>query len=411
MRILFLSQVLPYPPDSGPKIRSYYVLRYLAKLHRVTLVSFVRATDPPEAIDHLLDFCERVITVPIQRSRIQDLLAFMRSLYKHSPMVIERDLVPAMQTAVNDVLDEGNFHAVHCDQLWMAQYALLAQAPSGEKHPMLFILDEHNACFQIFKRLARGETNSLKRLVLEREWRLLKRYERQACRKFNQVVTVSQADRSILSDLLTSTTPGRPTFSTIPIGVDIENTPPVTIPSDNNQVLHLGTMFWPPNVEGVLWFIEKIWPRVQAAIPQAQLIIAGKTPPRSILRSSQEPSNRIRVTGYVSDPQTLLKQAGVFIVPLLSGSGMRVKILDAWKWGLPVVSTRLGAEGISYEPGKHIFIADSAQEFAEAVIGILQRPDLSESLRRNGRTWVERTYDWKNIYPAWGDIYPSSSSL
>jgi glycosyltransferase involved in cell wall biosynthesis len=117
------------------------------------------------------------------------------------------------------------------------------------------------------------------------------------------------------------------------------------------------------------------------------------------------------VTGYVSDPHPLFKQAGVFIVPLLSGSGMRVKILDAWKWGLPVVSTRLGAEGISYEPGKHILIADSAQEFAEAVIRILQRPDLSESLRRNGRTWVERTYDWKGLYPAWGDIYPTGSSL
>ena len=112
------------------------------------------------------------------------------------------------------------------------------------------------------------------------------------------------------------------------------------------DVLHLGTMFWLPNMEGVMWFAREVWPRIQAQVKDATFTIAGKNPPQEIRQLVQNREQGIRVTGYVPDPRPLAEQASAFIVPIFSGSGMRVKILDAWRWGLPVVSTSIGAEGI-----------------------------------------------------------------
>jgi glycosyltransferase involved in cell wall biosynthesis len=101
-----------------------------------------------------------------------------------------------------------------------------------------------------------------------------------------------------------------------------------------------------------------------------------------------------------------LEQAGAFIVPLFSGSGMRVKIVDGWRWGLPVVSTTIGAEGIACQPGENILVADTPLDFAQAVFDVLTQPELAQRLRQAGRRWVEGRYDWRQVYPAWDVIYP-----
>jgi glycosyltransferase involved in cell wall biosynthesis len=168
------------------------------------------------------------------------------------------------------------------------------------------------------------------------------------------------------------------------------------------EILHLGTMSWLPNIEGVLWFIRSVWPIIKASNPNTHLTIAGKNPPPEIKALSEE---TVTVTGYVSDPTPYLRKTGVFIVPLISGSGMRVKILDAWRWGLPTVSTSLGAEGILYKDNENILIADHPLEFADATLKILTQPELRNSLRVNGRRWVEEHYDWQKIYPAWDCVY------
>ena len=116
-------------------------------------------------------------------------------------------------------------------------------------------------------------------------------------------------------------------------------------------------------------------------------------------------SGGIHVTGYVPDTLPYLERAGVFVVPLFSGGGMRVKIVDGWRWGLPVVSTTIGAEGIRYVDGENILIADEADEFAAAIIRLLEDGEFNQRLRRNGRLWVEEKYDWERVYPAWDAVY------
>ena len=410
MKILYLSQLVPYPPDSGAKVRQYYVLRYLAQRHQVNLVAFSRSDDTPEALAHLKEFCRDVRTVPMERSRLRDGLALLGSWLRGESFIIRRDKVPAMTALVEEELLDGGYDVVHADQLWMAQYALLAAGLSGQgriERPRL-ILDEHNACFQIFQRLAEGEHSPLKRLALDREWRALQRFEGQACSRFDRVVTVTGEDRQILEPLVNEAAAqsGQPAprFSTIPICVDTESVPPVVPVEASAEVLHLGTMFWPPNVEGVLWFARQVWPLVREQIPEAAFTVVGKNPPEQIKALVRQAAG-INVTGYVTDPQPYLERAKAFIVPLFSAGGMRVKIIDGWCWGLPIVSTTIGAEGIQYREGENILIADDAQSFAAAVVQVLQDRAMNHSLRENGRRWAEEKYSWQRVYLEWDQVY------
>jgi len=418
-RILFLSQLLPFPLNTGPKVRSYYVLRHLTQKHQVTLLAFSRPDDPPEAVQHLREFCDEVHLVMMHRSLGRNIFALIASLLASESFTIRRDHKSEMVQAVERLLKNGQYDAVHADQLWMAQYALRAR---GVANGIKLVLDEHNACFQVTRRLVARERNPLLRLLFNLEWRRLRAYEAQACASFDHVVTVTEEDRSILQGLIhwsrentkqleVNTT--NPNFVTIPICIDTRSTTPVQPIPGTMDVLHLGTMFWLPNIEGVLWFASQVWPQVVAQIPQATFTIAGKNPPAEIraLSKGQKGMPSIQVTGYVPDPQPYLERAGVFIVPLLSGGGMRVKIVDGWRWGLPIISTCIGAEGIEYRNGENILIADDPAEFAQAVVQVLSDPLLAQRLRVNGRCWVDDKYDWRSIYPAWDSIYNSDHKL
>lgn len=411
MNILYLCQLLPYPADAGPKVRTYYTLRYLAQHHRVTLLAFTRPEDRPEAIEHLQEFCTAVHTIPIRRSRLRDLGILLVSLVQKKSFIIQRDIYPAMRRKVDGLLASGQFEAMHADQLWMAQYALQANRLKSAGVKIQTVLDEHNACFQVYQRLATSAERPWTRWLWRTEWPKLRDFERQACAQFDHLATVTAEDRQTLLELLDTGQPAlahKPAFSSFPICVDTAEVQPVRTPAETKNILHLGTMFWPPNVEGVLWFARQVWPRVVAQIPQATFTIVGKNPPAEIqaLATNNGAAPAIRVTGYVKDPLPYLQQAGVFIVPLFAGSGMRVKIVDAWRWGLPVVSTPIGAEGIHYQDGENILIAETAEDFAQAVVQVLLDINLAQALRRNGRTWVEAHYDWRQVYSAWDKVFP-----
>jgi glycosyltransferase involved in cell wall biosynthesis len=411
MRILFLSQLLPYPLDSGVKIRMYFTLRQLAQDHDVTLACFVRHDNTPDEIAHLNAFCRDVRTVLMQRSLLKDARFLIQSVLANRSFVIIRDTVPAMQRLVDALLEEAEregrpYDAVHSDQLWMAQYALYARSRvsnRGFQMPKL-VLDQHNAVHLILRRMALHARNPLKRGFLAWESRKLARYEADTCRRFDHVITVTDEDKRALSRLYAG---GPPPMTIIPICVDPSSVPVVPRDPESKTILHLGTMYWPPNIEGVLWFAREILPRVRRKIPGGEFCVVGKTPPRSVLELAAGDS-AVSVAGYVADPEPYLRDSAVFVVPLHAGGGMRVKILDAWLWGIPIVSTTIGAEGIDVQEGENILIADDADAFAEAVVRLLDDRELAQRLAANGREWVERRYDWRVRYQALDEVYAFS---
>jgi glycosyltransferase involved in cell wall biosynthesis len=405
MQILFLTQVLPYPLDAGPKIRAYYVLRHLAERgHEVTLVSFVRGDNTQGQVAHLEGFCRAVHTVPMCRSRARDVRFLAQSLLTGQSFIIVRDTEATMQRLVGRLLDKENFDVIHADQLWMAQYA-------RDCNKVKRVLDQHNAVYLIPQRLAQCEGNPLKRLLLEREWRALARYEADVCQRFDWVVTVTEEDRQLLLHLYSNdnapftTQSGNSQTSVIPICVDPDEKPLMKRRPAVNRILILGTMFWLPNVEGTLWFAQEVLPLVLREVPDATLTIIGKNSPQSIRQLAESPGSNVEATGYVEDLILYLEESAVFVVPLHAGGGMRVKILDAWCWGIPIVSTTIGAEGIEVRNGENILIADAPEEFARAVVSVMKDPALARQLRSNGRKWVEQKYNWRTVYRKWDEVY------
>jgi len=404
MHILFLTQVLPYPLDAGPKVRSYYVLRHLARKHNVTLVSFVRTSDSPEAIAHLQTFCRAVHTVPIQRSKVKDAAYLLQSLVTGQPFIIARDWLPAMANLIAKLMQGPvAFDAVHADQLWMAPYALHARSLCAGKTKISTVLDQHNAVYLIPQRLATDEHNLLKRAILALEARKLARFEVELCRQFDHVAWVTQEDYAAVQNQVVD---GGfiPNAGVIPICSDPEVEPVIRRKAVARRITFLGGLHYPPNAQGICWFAEKVFPQVLAQVPDAILTVLGKQPPTALLNYGI-PAANLEVTGYVADPKPYLTETAAFIVPLLAGGGMRVKIIDGWTWGLPVVSTTVGAEGIIWQADENILIADAATDFAHTIIRVLQDAHCMQQLAQAGREWVLQYYNWRKTYQQWDQIY------
>jgi polysaccharide biosynthesis protein PslH len=408
MNILFLTQVLPYPLDAGPKIRAYYVLRHLADSgHRITLISFIREDDRPEYLEHLRPYCSRIHTVPLRRSRTRDALAWARALASRSPFLVSRDQVSSMTGIIKRIArGSPRFDAIHADQLWMAPYALLARraAPPGSSPSI--VLDQHNAVFNIPRRLAATETSSWRRALLNMEAKKLARYEKNICRGFDRVVWVTDQDRRVLFKEPANTPIDPGSQVVIPIALDLARHAPLSRRDHARRVTFMGGLHWPPNADGIRWFQREIWPAIRRQMPSAVLTIIGKDPHQRFW-DCRDPS--IEATGYIPDPISYLEETAVFIVPLLAGGGMRVKILDAWSWALPVVSTRIGAEGIRTRHGEDIYLADEPAAFASAVIEVMKNPVLAAHLAGGGRQTLELYHDWRKAYQAWDQIYPCES--
>jgi len=394
--ILLLTQVLPYPPDAGPKIKTFNLIKYLAHDYNITLVSFVRADNTQQHVDELLKYCAEVHTVPMVRTKVRDVKALLKSLVLGQPFLMVRDQSPEMSRLLARMSAGKKYSVVHTDQLNMAQFALPVPATAR-------LLDQHNAVWTIADRLRKGQRNPAKRLVLELETFKLRRYEKKICGKFEAILAVSQPDAEALG-LINSTGSLQQNTTIIPIGVDAEAVEPLALKPDSLNLVSLGTMFYPPNVEAALWFGKKVFPLIQEKQPQATYSIIGAKPPAEIYdMASQNPA--IKVLGYVEELGPVLQECAGLVVPLLSGGGMRVKILDALALGLPIISTTVGAEGVRLENGNTALLADTPQEFAAACLQLLGSEELQQKLAKMGRELALEVYDFRRAYQPLDRVY------
>jgi len=392
VNVLLLTQVLPYPPDSGPKIKTYNVIKYLAQKHRVTLVSFVRG-DQAEHVRHLERYCQAVYTVPMERSQLRDAQYVGLSFLTGQPFMMLRDARRAMHNLIGRLSAERPFDVVHADQLNMGQYA--------ERVPGAFkILDAHNALWLLYKRLWQTMSPGPRRWLLGRDWRLLKSYEGRLVREFDAVLAVSREDEAALQEAA-----GQPkNIVVIPIAIDTDEVAVVEREAEPTHILHIGTMYWPPNIEAVKWFVHEVYPLIRRERPEVQFDVVGARPPAELL-ALNDAGLGINVTGYVEDPTPYQRRAAVVVIPLLAGGGMRVKILTALAEGIPIVSTALGCEGIGVTDGENILIADAPGDLAAVVLRVLNDREFARRLSRNGRLLAETRYDYRRACAPLDEVY------
>jgi glycosyltransferase involved in cell wall biosynthesis len=390
MRILMLTLVAPYPPDSGPKVKTYNLLQYLGRHHEVTLVSLVRSAQERAHAESLRSLCKAVHTVPFRRSRLRDAQHLLVSSLTGESFIMRRDASPELDALLRDLVRRETFDIIHADQLNMARFA--ADLPGAR------VLDEHNAVWTIVARMARHGGPLPKRLFLELEARRLRRYEARVCARFDALLAVSEPDLRFLELAAAEAGTQLPPKMIIPIAVDALGEAPVQRVAAPRTILSMATMFWPPNVDGVLWFAHEVYPLVRREVPEVNFAVVGARPPVTVRQlSERDPS--IAVTGYVEDPRPYLEQTAALIVPVRAGGGMRVKILEALARGLPVVSTTIGYEGIDLTPGEHLLVGDTPADFAAALVRILRDPGLGQRLAAAGRRVAEERYDWRVVNP------------
>lgn len=392
MNVLLLTQVLPYPPDSGPKVKTYNLVKYLAQQHDVTLVSFVRG-DQSDDVRCLERYCRAVHTVPMARGAIRDAWYMGLSFLDGQPFLMRRDDRRAMRRLIGRLCAGQPFDVAHADQLNMGQYA--ARAPGA-----FTVLDTHNALWLLYKRLWETLSPGPRKWLLGRDWRLLRAYEGRLVRQFDAVMAVSHEDKIALQEAAGQAVD----IVVAPIAVDTDEVAFIAREAEPGHVLHIGTMYWPPNIDAINWFIREVYPLVRQARPDVQFDVVGSRPPAELL-ALNDAGLGINVTGYVADPTSYQKQAAAMIVPLRAGGGMRVKILNALAEGIPIVSTTLGYEGIEVTPGHDILVGDTPQAFAAEVLRLLDDAELGRRLAANGRRLAEEKYDYRRAYRPVDEVY------
>jgi len=411
MRILFLSQVLPYPPDAGPRVKTWNVLRFLVERgHDVSLACFLRA----EEIPHLREVervCEQVVTVPMKRSRFADTAYWLRSRLTGRPFLVERDGLRRMQTSVDALLRNGVFDVLHADQLPMTQFAL---AHSHQDQAPARIFDAHNATWVILRQMIQGAP-ALLRPAIAVETRSVRRYEGRAVRSFDRTLAVSQEDRLKLleaaNDENANESIDASRVEVVPISIDTERLQPVPKADGAQLILAIGSMHYAPNAEGIRWFLRQVLPLVQRQLPGARVRVVGKNPPSDFLAMQNDSAGAIEVAGYLPSLTPSFEQAAVLVVPVLSGSGMRVRILEGLARGLPIVTTSVGVEGIKARHEQELLIADTPEAFAAAVCRLLNQKDLRWRLAEAGRALAVSRYDYRVALAGLESIYTDARRI
>jgi polysaccharide biosynthesis protein PslH len=412
MRILLLTQIIPYPPNAGPRMKTWHVLRYLvSRGHEVTLASFVR----PEEEAHLpvlQALCRTVYAVPIKRSRLADVIYLLRSQVTGRPFLIERDDLAAMRQLVARLLALESFDVVHADQLTMTQFALQAQEVAkqwGQKRPFT-IFDAHNATWTITQRMIDTVPWPLKP-VLRLETTRIKRYEARLVAELDHTMVVIEQDQDALLAGFDNgqTSALRQRLTTIPISVDTTKLTPVRRRPHSLNIMTMGTLSYPPNADGIRWFLNDVFPLIQQRVPDVTLTIVGKNPPRDFLQAAAAQPEAITVTGFVPELTPYMEAAALMVVPVRAGSGMRVRLLEAFARAMPTVTTTIGLEGITAEHDRHVLIADEPAGFARETVRLLGDERLQKRLGENGRSLAVEQYDWQVVLQKMDHVYKKAA--
>jgi glycosyltransferase involved in cell wall biosynthesis len=336
-----------------------------------------------------------------------DIGYLIRSYLTGRPFLIERDDLLSMQEVVNRLIRDGDFHFLHADQLTMVQFAIRGAPVAVENKPKI-IFDAHNAVWTIVKRMRDNAPWFLKP-VLAVEAKRVKQYEGELLRKVDHVLAVTDIDQKLMQDALTISDAYREDriapITVIPIAVDTGKLQPVDRKKESKNIITLGTLHYPPNADGIRWFINEVFSLILERMPDVTLTIIGKNPPRDFLDLASRNPKSVIVTGYVNDLVPYLEDSALMVVPVRAGGGMRVLILEAFAYAVPVVTTTVGLEGIHAIPERDVQVADTPVDFADRTVELLNNVSMQDKLAENGRKLAETQYDWHVVLSALRSIY------
>jgi len=398
MQILMLAPQLPYPPRQGTALRNWGILQGLAAQHAVSLLTFAAPDQDPTPPAAIRDIVERVAVFPQPLRTLTD--RFKSLLTDQRPDLLLRLESAPLRQQMYTWLEQTAFDWVQVEGLELTGYLDLVWGKRVSQRTPGVIFDDHNCEYLLQQRACRTDLRQPSRWIGAAysaiQWQRLRRHEAAMCRRADLVVTVSQPDADALRGIVPAIQP-----LVIPNGITVAEYANAGTAGDNQITLNqpafvfTGTMNFRPNVDGVLWFIHKVWPQIHVALPAAHFYIVGRQPHARLQTLQDMPG--IVITGSVPDTRPYINEAAVYVVPLLIGGGTRLKLLESTAMGQVVVSTTLGAEGFP-DAADAMILADTPADFAAACIRLARDPNARQQRAAQARAFAQR-YDWEVLLP------------
>jgi glycosyltransferase involved in cell wall biosynthesis len=387
MRILQICNKPPFPPvDGGCVAMNAITSGLLANGHsvKVLAVSTQKHTFLEKQISEAYIKKTSIETVFIDTSL--SVSKGFRNLFSKGSYNIERFYSKAFQTRLEEILKSEKYDVVQFESVFVAPYLETVKRFSQAKT----VLRAHNVEHLIWQRMATQTSNPLKKWYLRFLAKRLKEYEMGVLNNFDGIATITAEDKNYFIDntILTRS-------DVFPLGIDSAQYKPAQLNEvEFPSLFHLGSMDWMPNEEAIKWFLEKVWMDIHAAFPDLKLYLAGRNMPEW-LQALQMPN--VYIIGEVENAQDFMRKKAIMVVPLLSGGGMRVKVIEGMALGKAIVSTTIGAEGIDAKDDSTLLIADTAEQFVQQIGKCINDRDIYNSTSVNARKFALANYDYKEV--------------
>jgi glycosyltransferase involved in cell wall biosynthesis len=390
MKVLVATPFSPVPPDFGGALRVYHILKQLALRYEVTVVAYGTPEDAAR-IRSEFDLGDVHVVAPswvATKRRLGQLYStFSRRSFFHLS-VTHRAFAHSLQA----ILNREKFDVFHTEYSHLGPFNLNTDA--------LRILDAHNVEYDNFRRMWKMSRWGLEKIHYGLESVKLKRDELDSCRSQHGILATSERDKRLFD----SEIPDVPKYI-VPNGVDPRFFSPSDRPFEPHSLVFTGHMQYQPNHDGIAWFLGEVMPRLLQRLPEAKLYVVGKDPPTRIRSHA---SNNVVVTGWVPDVRPYVYKAAAYVVPLRMGGGTRLKVAEALSMKKPIVSTRVGCEGIDVVNGESAILADNPEAFVAGIIRVLGDAALQKRLAENGHKLMKDKYDWsvigKSLQRAYEDV-------
>lgn len=392
MRILQICNKSPYPPQDGGSMAMYTMAQMLLK-HcdlKILAVNNPKCNVNPGEVPG--KFKEKTGIEWCYIDTSLKIAGALKALMQNRSYHVERFVSKDFENKLIEILQSNNFDIIQIETIYLSVYIPVIRKYSNAK----IVLRAHNIEHVIWERIASNCNGFLKKSYLRILSKQLKRFEEQQFHKYDGIIAISKVDEEYIRSH--SVTP----CTTVSYSPDIINLPNIQIDNDNyadngdnpgtetKNLFSLASMNWAPNTEGIQWFLKQCWPQIHELHPDLTFRIAGRHMPDNW---HSEPDKGIEIVGEVPNSESFMKENGIFVIPLLSGSGIRIKIIEGMCFGKTVITTSIGAEGIDAINGKDFYIADTAEQFVKCVNHCLSHPEECRIIGENARRFIHNNFD------------------
>ncbi|TCC93263.1 glycosyltransferase [Pedobacter frigiditerrae] len=382
MKILFLTGRVPFPPNSGYPIVVYNTVKGLLTLEtEITLFSINPTKDHIDVDDIYDPVFDQINFHSFSLDIDVNVWGAFFNIFSNQSYNVSRFYDDDAAKLLENLLREQEFDIIQFEGLFVVPYLDIVKENSKAK----LVYRAHHVEFDVWEKLATLERFTPRKKYLEFLSRRLKVYETEQINRFHQVFSISEPDRQNILLMGCQTR-----LDVFPVAIDFERYNVDVTKTSFPTLFHLGAMDWRPNKEGLEWFLDEIWPDIEKLSGELRFYIAGRNMQKQFFDYDSE---NLIVEGEIFDAVEFMNSKAIMIVPLLSGSGMRVKIIEGMAMQKCIIATSMAAEGINCKNGKDILIADTPDEFYRSILQCITQPNKWLEIGANARKTVERDHE------------------